>query len=205
MGRTILRLLILTIVFSLTGCAVRYKRISPTILDYDSHNLKNGISIAYKFDVLKIRGNQRYARKARKKNVKLIAVKITNNTDSIINIGKQAAFFSGENLVQPMEPLDTKETIKQSGAVYLPYFLLSFLRLYTSDGNSVKSYPIGLAIGPALAVGNMSIAGSANKKLFNELNDFNILRRDIKQGETVYGIIGVRSMPYGEFSLKLIK
>jgi len=38
------------------------------------------------------------------KGVKLIAVQLTNNTDTILNVGKDVAFFSGENQIFPMEP-----------------------------------------------------------------------------------------------------
>ena len=135
----------------------------------------------------------------------MIAVKITNNTDSIINVGKNVAFYSGQNQIFPMEPMVIKESIKQIVPGYLPYLLLTFTNLYVSDGTSTETYPIGLGLGPVITIGNMAVAGSANKNMLNELYEYNILSRDIQKGETVYGIIGVRDMGYSPISVKMIK
>jgi len=41
--------------------------------------------------------------------------------------------------------------------------------------------------------------------MLNELYQYNILRRDIQKGETVYGIIAVRDLGYSPLSVKRIK
>lgn len=115
-----------------------------------------------------------------------------------------------------MEPMAVKESMKQIVPGYLPYLLLTFLKLYVTHNNdnnnyknvnntAIESYPIGVIIGPGITIGNMAVAGSANKKMLNELYQYNIQGRDFQKGETVYGIIGVRDMGYSPISVKNLK
>jgi hypothetical protein len=209
MKKMISKILTFTFVIILSGCAASYRPINPPTLNYNSHDLQDGIGLSYKYDVLREKGNKKYAKKEDKNGVKLIAVKITNNTDTVINIGKNAAFYSGQNQIFPMEPMTIKESIKQIVPGYLPYLLLTFTRFYVTKStyNSVttQSYPIGLVLGPVITTGNMVAAGTANRDMLNELYEFNILSRDIQKGETVYGIIGVRDMGFSPISVKMIK
>jgi len=205
MKKAILKVLIFTYVIFLGGCASGYRTINPPSLNYNSHDLQDGIGLSYKYDVLQERGNKKYSKKEDKKDVKLIAVKLTNNTESIINVSKDIAFYSGQNQIIPMEPLAIKNSIKQIVPGYLPYLLLTLLTLNVTTETSQESYPIGLFIGPAITIGNMAVAGSANTNLLKELNEFNVLNRDIKVGETIYGIIGIREMGYNPLSVKMKK
>lgn len=209
MRRITSSILTLGLLLFLSGCASIYRPINPSTLNYNSHDLQDGIGISYKYGVLSERGNKKYARKEYKKNVKLIAVKITNNTESVINIGKNAAFFSGQNQIIPMEPMAIKKSIKQIVPAYLPYALLTFVNFTVTKTSSsgmpeTDVYPIGYGLGPAVTFGNMAMAGSSNRDLLNELYEYNILGRDIQKDETVYGIIGVRNIGYNPLTLKMI-
>ena len=205
MKKSISTLLTLISVIILSGCASTYKPINPSTLNYNAHDLQDGIALSYKYDVLRERGNRKYAKKEAKKGVKLIAVKITNNTDSVINVGRDIAFYSGKNQLFLMEPMVVQESIKQNVLAYLPYALLTFVNLSVTNGSSTEIYPIGLALGPAATISNMVIAGTANKNLLDELYDYNILSRDIQKGESVYGIIGVRDIGFSPISVRMIE
>lgn len=140
------------------------------------------------------KANKKNANNEEKKNVEQSAVKITNNTDSIINIGRDAIFYSGHTPLVPMDPSAAKQTIQQIVPAYLPYALLTFITLNvtsgsSSEGYSTESYPIGITIGPTLTIGNMELAGASNKKLYEKLTVYNLFNKDINSGETVYGII----------------
>lgn len=201
MKKSIATVLSLIIIIVFSGCSTSYRPINPPTLNYNSHDLQDGVELSYKYDVLREKGNKKYANKEIKKGVKLIAIKVTNHTGSVMNMGRDAAFFSGQNQIFPMEPIAVKKSIRQITPAYLPYLLLSFS--FLSVGGD--AYPIGIALGPGLTIGNMLMAGSANKKMLNELYEYNILSRDIQDGETVYGIIGVRDMGYIPLTIKMIK
>ncbi|WP_255592561.1 hypothetical protein [Marixanthomonas sp. SCSIO 43207] len=65
--------LLLISVTTLTSCASGYKMIEPKSINYVSRNENNGAKLEYKYDLL----DKKYA----KKGVRLVAVKITNESD----------------------------------------------------------------------------------------------------------------------------
>ena len=205
MKKLISKALVLTSAILLVGCAATYKPINPPSVNYNSHDLQDGIGLSYKYDILREKGNKKYAKKENKKGIRLIAVKVTNNTDSVINIGRDAIFYSGQNQIFPIEPMAIKNSLKQFVPGYLPYLLLTFTNLYITNGSTTETYPIGLLLGPGITFGNMAVAGSANTKMLNELNEYDMLNMDIQKDETVYGIIGIRDMGYSPITIKMIK
>jgi hypothetical protein len=68
-----------------------------------------------------------------------------------------------------------------------------------------SSTPIGLVVGPALAGGNMLIASSANKNFKTELLNNSIKDREIKAGETFYGLIAINDNGFMPLSLEMIR
>ncbi len=205
MKNSVLKITAFLIVVISSGCASVYKPINPPVINYQSHDLKDGISLSYKYDVLNEKGNRKYSKKENLKGIRVVSLKITNNTDSVINIGNDIIFYSGYKRVLPMDPIVVKNSIKQHSASYLLYFLLTPLKLYVTNSNSVETYSIGYVLGPGIALGNLALAGTSNTKLLEELNAYNILNRDIKKGETVYGIIGIKERGYNPISIKTTK
>lgn len=209
MKKSISKLLILTSLIILSGCAASYRPINPPAINYNAHDLQDGIGFSYRYDVLREKGNRKYANKEHRKGVKLIAVKITNNTDSLIVVARDLTFYSGEYPVVPMEPMVIKETIKQIVPAYLPYLLFTFVNLTitktTYYGSDVSVIPIGLGLGPGITLANMAISGSSNQNMLRELYEYNVLNSMIPPGETIYGIIGVHDFGYSPMSVKLKK
>jgi hypothetical protein len=192
-------------VFMLCSCASGYKKINPATLNYVSKNIGNNIFLEYKYDLL----SNKYKKKETKKEVRLIAVKITNNTNKDLVFGKnfQLIYENGSALnILPTEKI--YKQLKQSPASYLLYLLLTPLQI--SNGSSTNSYqqsnssfPIGYAIGPGLAGGSVYESSHANKNFKNDLNEFDINGKTIKKGETIYGLIGLNSKSYDAIKVKL--
>ena len=191
-----------------TGCASGYKIIQPKELNYLSKNQHSNVFIEYKYDLL----SKKYAKKEDKKGIKLVALKITNNSEKDLTFGSdlKLIYESGKSV----SVLDTDYTfnqLKQSTPSYLFYLLLTPMSFFTTETNefgvqeTTSSFPIGLIVGPGLAGGNMIAAGSANKKLKNELLEYNLSNRVIKKGETVYGLIGIQSNSADAIALNVEK
>jgi hypothetical protein len=199
-------ILLIVIGLLFNSCAMIYRPVNPPTLNYKMSESKDGIELSYKYDVLQLKGNKKYAKSEDRAGVRLVAVRIVNNTDSTINIGTDALFYSGIKPVELMTPYLMENTIKQSTAAYLPYLLFTFLRLNVSSGyyNTV-SIPIGYFLGPMLTLGNIITANSANKNLLKELNTYDILNKDIQKGETVYGLIGIEDAEFLPLSIKINK
>jgi hypothetical protein len=191
-------------VLILNSCASGYKPIQPTSLNYISNSSSNGVTLEYKYDLLK----KKYQKKESKNAVKLISVKIKNNTEKDLVFGKdiKLTYDNGDDLYI-MENQNVYESLKQSPASYLWYLLLTPVKFYTTETsssgytNQTSSTPIGFFIGPGLAGGNMITASSANKKFKTELIENNINGRIIKKGETSFGLIGIRSNHYSAIKL----
>jgi len=189
----------------MTSCATGYKLIKPDSINYISTNQDNEVKLEYKYDLL----DKRYAGKEAKKEVKLVAVKITNESDKDLMFGRdiKLTYENGKELFI-MENDKIFRTLKQSPPSYLFYLLLTPLNLYTStntDGRETRSssIPVGLVLGPALAGGNLITAASANKKFRTELAVHNINGIVIKKGETKYGLIGIKSNTFDALRIKL--
>lgn len=194
----------------LNSCASGYKKINPTAINYGSKSLETNVLLEYKYDLL----FKKYKKKETKNEVKLIAVKITNNSNRDITFGKDLKLTYENGFDLSYLPTDKLfKTLKQSPASYLWYLLLSPVQFYsgtktTSNGYITKTepantFPIGLIAGPGIAVGNMIAASSANKNFKNDLTAFDITDRTIKQGETVFGLIGVNSNSYESIKVKM--
>lgn len=196
--------LLLTIIF-LSSCAGSYKPIQPTHLYYVNTTTDNGIMFSYKHNVLSEAGNRKYAGKEKQKDIKLVAVRFINTSDSTFVIGKDIYFYNPYGQIYPIPPNAIKETIKQNVPSYLPYALFTLLNLTVSSGRTVDVYPIGLVLGPVLTLGNMFVAGNSNARLSAELNQYNLIGKEIHKNDTLYGIIGVLGTGYDPITIKTIK
>ena len=194
---------IASVVFS--SCASSYNAIRPTSLYYAEGVNYDGVRFSYQYDVLKQVGNRKYAKKEDKKGVQVVAVKLTNHTGRSLNFREDISVLSGGVPIGLMQPEIVTQQVKQNVPIYSLYLLLSFISVntYNQYGGVESSTPVGLFIGPPVAVGNMVVAGSANGNFKKELLANNLLNRTIADGETVYGLISIGDNGYRPLSLKV--
>jgi hypothetical protein len=192
-------------VLLLNSCASGYKKIQPKTINFVSRSENNSIVLEYKYDLLE----KKYKKKEMNNGLKVIAVKVTNNSTNDLVFGKDIQLtYENGNELNLLETNVVYKAIKQSPASYLWYLLLSPMQFQTMTTNSngqqqtSSSTPVGLVIGPGLAGGNMIAASSANKNFYNDLLENDIIGKVIKKGETVYGIIGIRSNNYDSIKVK---
>jgi len=169
-----------------SSCAATYQSFTPKKISYpEVQTIDPSLVVQYKYDVLTQSNNKKYAKKETKFRTNLVALKITNNTDSIINTS-QLQFTSGGKFINPLTTKLTKKRLKQKGAYHLFYLLLSPLQLYA--GTSV--IPIGLGLGPGLALLNIGIAAGSNKSFENNLKQFELEGKTISPKESIYVLVG---------------
>ncbi|NRD19452.1 hypothetical protein HNV08_05285 [Winogradskyella eckloniae] len=190
---------------ALSSCASGYKPIQPESINYISSQETGNVKLEYKYDLL----DKKYAKKEIKKGVKLVAVKITNNSDKDLTFGSDLKLtYSNDSTVVLLDNDNVFKTLKQQPATHLLYLLLTPVNLYTTESRNgveetTSSTPIGLILGPGLAGGNMIAASSANKKFKTEMLDYNINGTEIKQGETKFGLVGIKSNSFDTLKLKV--
>lgn len=191
---------------SLTNCASSYKMIQPKSINYVSSNENSNVELQYKYELL----HKKYTKKELKKGIKLVAIKIINNSNKDLIFGKDIVLtYENDSEIYLVENKQVYKLLKQSPLSYLWYLLLTPTNLFTTETNSsgiqetTSSTPIGLLLGPGLAVGNMVAADAANKKFKTELLDYNIKGTVIAKGETQYGLIGIQTNSYDSIKLKV--
>lgn len=196
----------------LSSCAGSYHSINPQTLAYGYAPKSNAsVELGYHQNVLTEHRNKKFARKERKKNIHLVAVKVTNNTDRSLTIGKDVQIYSGNLPVVPLDQAITYKSLKQQAPLFLLYLLLSPMQLHTnaemqSNGQMVyqNSFPIGLIIGPGIALGNMMVADGNNKKFKQDLNNYDLTNRQLAPGETAYGLIGITKLITEPLEMRII-
>ncbi len=112
-------------------------------------------------------------------------MKVTNHTGQELTFREDITVLAGGVPIGLMEPAMVAKQVRQSVPAYLLYNLL------------------GIWIGPPISIGNMIVAGVANKNFKNELYANNVLSSTIADGETIYGLIGVSDMGYRPLSVRL--
>lgn len=201
--------LLVFVILLLSSCASTYKSLRPTSSYFGNVEDVNGVKFSYKHGVLAETGNKKYSKREVSKAVKVVSVKIENNSNKDLIIGQNAKFYSGNSELRLIDPSTIHHLLKQGVPIYLLYLLLSPIQLTTGSStvnnngtvSSGSTTPIGLIIGPGITIGNMAVAGSANQNFLRELNEFNLINKKIAPGQTVFGLIGINDIGYNPVKL----
>lgn len=200
-----LKFAVLLVVILMSSCASSYKTINTKNLNYRSKSTDNNVTLEYKYELL----SKKYKKKEISKGVRLVAVKVINKSNKDLVFGSDIKLIYDDN-TSPyiMETDNIYSALKQKPATYLWYLLLAPLQFTTTTTtNNItttqNSFPAGLIIGPGLAVGNITVASSANKKFKRNLEERNLNGLTIKSGETVTGLVGLKSYDYNAISIKV--
>jgi hypothetical protein len=117
----------------LFGCAASYRPIEPETLVFSTTQNDSDVKFGYRYEVLSFKGNKKSAKKERKKNVRVVALKIENNTNKTLKLGESLSLFSGDNNIYPMDPEIVFKQLRQTVPVYL------FICFCVPDENRVRS------------------------------------------------------------------
>lgn len=176
-------------------------------MNFITQTSNDGLILQYKYDILE----NKYAKKELKKGIKVIAVKITNNTDKTYVFGRNLTLeYSNGREVYFMDRALTYKSLKQGSAIYSLYLLMTPLNLYTYSSNSygiqeeTSSTPVGLVLGPGLSLLNILKSSSANKKFKEQLQEYNPIGKQISAGETIYGVIPIKTISFDALHLKVL-
>ena len=189
---------------TLCSCATSYKSIHPEQISYTHTPQDQGISFNYQPDVLAAAGNKKLAKKEDKFEIRVIAIKLTNNTGTDLNFTEDLELLVGTNSVEPLHPREISSSIKQWTASYLLYLLLTPVKLAVkSQTGDVSVYSVGYVLGPGTAAVNMGIAATSNNSFEEELVKYDLYNKTIANGETVYGLIGLSNYNFSNISVRL--
>jgi hypothetical protein len=183
MNKSIIILLVLTA--SLAGCARKYQplNLSEKRLNIYEYN-KDGLLVQYDTIYNVFESNRRYSRKAERKDLTFIPVRITNTTKDTLNINPEAiSILNGDSLI-PSIPIETYyKKLKQVAWPYLLFIPLDFgysgYKGVTYRGLSFGSRFPRIPVFSIYGIANFSTARNANKQLKKDLNTFRPIQQQL--------------------------
>ncbi|MCF8372421.1 MAG: hypothetical protein K9H64_12405 [Bacteroidales bacterium] len=131
-------------------------------------------------------GNSRYAKKEHKKNFRVVAIEITNLTDSPLIFSPDIKVLLSGNEVALLDPYLVKSKIRQLVPIYLLYLPLS---LYGNTNGEHNFQPFIFPIGIPISIINLSVSGFANKNFKDELIEYDLTKAVLNPHKKVYGIL----------------
>jgi hypothetical protein len=153
--------------------------------------------------------NKKYARKERKKNIKLISVKIENLSDAPITINAGNFLIktaTGRDIpIIPAEEYTQK--IRQYSETFVLFYGLAgigYVSTTTPEGQTTSEWtysPIPLIIG----IGNAIFASVANSNQKKNLAENNIFGKTIQPKSSIYGLIAIKEQSFPELNFILYK
>jgi hypothetical protein len=190
-----------------SGCAASFTPMHPErVATYQSSPAGSPLQFGYQYDALRQRGrNKKYAKKELKHGYHIVAVRVTNTTASEINFSRDAVLYCGDRPVQPVAAQIAAQDMKQGVWIYLLYVLLNptFTKTTTTNGYVTTSDGTTLYVGPFIAGGNILGASLANANFRRDLENNDLINRNIRPGETVYGLISLREPTVAPLRLEL--
>lgn len=196
-----------------SSCAKNYYQLNLNSANYEKGYAQNEVDneplqFSYKYGVLSDFGNEDYASKERSKNIDLVAVELTNVSDQPLVLGTHFHIYQSGQPVNFLSKQDVYKKLKQNTPLYFLYLGLSGLNyqeteveIGTGVSRTTRFIPVGLILGPALAIINVSKSDKSNKIFKADLDRYYLHKNLIEPGETVIGLIGLRQ--YGGRNLTI--
>lgn len=200
--------LLLIFVFFIFSCASKYRPVNPGQVTYGSKAEKSEVDLYYRYDVMAGANNIKQTNKELKNDIKVIAVKIFNNTSQQITIGENAKFYAEGKELTLLSTETINRQLKQKTAFFLGYLALSALPPVSyQKANNTKTVDVfaGAIIGAGLTAANVYVSAKANNKLKKELETNSLFKKNILPGETVYGLIALQKTGYVSLTIKLVQ
>jgi hypothetical protein len=191
-----------------SGCAASYTPMQPErIATYQSSPIGSPLQFGYQYDALRQRGrNKKYAKKEQKHGYHVVAVRITNSTASELNFSRDMVLYSGDRPTMSVAAPIAAQDMKQGVWIYLLYLLLNFNvggTTTTGYGQTTTTGGTFIPTGPFIAGGNILGATLANKNFERDLEAYDLTNRNIRPGETVYGLLSLRDPTVAPLRLEL--
>lgn len=165
---------------------MRYHTIQPESIPFERKMSNQCLSYSYQYDVLELVGNSRYAKKEHKKNFRIVAVEITNLTDSQLIFSEDIKVLIRGNEVALLNPYFVKSKIRQLVPIYVLYLPMGlYIYRYREENYTSFNFPIGIP----LTIINLSVSAFANKNFKDELIEYDLTKAVLNPHKKAYGIL----------------
>ena len=206
-ARLYVLVLLLTAALGSGGCAYSYKPIQTSDLDYPHVQTSGPYEISYRYKMLDYSTNTRWGRKAAKKGVYVVGVRIQNNADQALTLNEGTLHIrAGEEPVWPINGATAAAAIKQATAPHLLWSLLwvTFYRTTSTDGSrSGSETTIALPVGVPIAIANFMKGRSANRAIKEDFASQDLLSRTIPAGDSAEGLLFLSNASYRPLTFEI--
>ncbi len=163
----------------LVGCAAKYRPIEPLTVKFDDRadSLANGdILVSWEYDVLKNAGNKKNARKERRHEVSLLAVRVSNFTGDTLFLPENLSVISEKDTLEMLFSDDAYDELRQ-----------------TIADNSFEgdNYDEGWLIALGIDFYNTAVQTKANLRFAKELDKFYLTPCFVAPGKTTIGLLAL--------------
>ena len=156
------------------------------------------------FDILKVSNNRRYMKKARKRNLQFLPVKLTNNTDDTLVIAQTDLQIFEEYEAVSAPSLEKLSRIRQVSWPYL-LFILGDFNTGSSSGDIDISYNYVLPVGTAWGVTNFLVARVANQKFKEAIQQYATFPIAVLPRQTDYALLPiVANLPPNQLQMRYV-
>ena len=188
---------LLICILLLSSCATHHKSLSGIQnWSFPNHQFDKVFSFSYVDNLLEKTSNKSSARWANRKNIHVIGIRLTNNGNKAIH-GSQIAFQNNGEEVEIMHNRWMAKKIRQRFSplliLWVPVGMIEAMLF------PPKEDAMGFTVDETNYICQQFMRSeekkrmNANFNLYQELMDFQLANRVIHPGETVLGVIGVKS------------
>jgi len=188
-----------------SGCAGTYHNASTSTLYFNQTEEVDGVEFSYKYDVLTERGSRRYARKERRKDIRIVAIQLTNKTDSSLKFSQDIRLYHGDERVYLVDKQVLGKELSQTPLFYFVHLLMSPWLIRERENGDLNTYPVGLILGTGFSFVNVSTAAVANHRFKQDLHMEDPIGKEIEPGETLTGLVGIRDSLYSPLRIRLVE
>jgi hypothetical protein len=188
----------------LASCARSFHTLNPTMYYFDNTKpLTEEINVSYLYDIQNISRNKPYARKERKKYIKLVALKIDNNSDKelILTRDNFAIKTSSGRDIEIISNEQYNKAIRQYSGTYALFYGLSGFGYEWGEVNGEEYSTLSYNFLPLIiGVGNAFFAEASNNNQKQNMNNLQIYGKSLKPHSSMHGLIAIKDMGYPELN-----
>lgn len=183
-------LFVLAILF--LGCARQFQPLALETRSFSQSNEVDRIVVAYDtFDILAVSNNNRYVKRARKKKVWFVPVKITNTGSTPATVQPtDIKAFAGQTLVVTKPAISYQRAFNQVTWPYLLFAIGDFTAARSGRDFDLQ-YRFFFPAFTAWGVTNFVIALKANQHFKKTLQHYTRLPTTLAPGQTVYHLMAI--------------
>ncbi len=163
-----------------------------------------GLQVTYDtFGILEVSNNRRYVKKAHKRNIKFLPVRLENTTRDILTVNRSDLQVFGEYETMATPSLKKLRRVRQVSWPYLLFLLPDFT--VSDRGGDVSVRLTYFPIGTAYGISNFAVARVANRKFRQSMQQHATYPIAVPPGQTRYVLLPVAAdQPTNQLQIRYV-